>query len=77
MENCESQELGNLLLRQSIEAEKNQRVQENCVKALFQWWNLHQPVDKTPDSLEVNQELVNLLVQLPNFMRSKSTIVKS
>ena len=77
METCESQELANLLLRQSMESEKNQRVQENCVKALFRWWYLHQSLDKTSDSPELSQDLVNLLIQLPNFMRSKSTVVKS
>ena len=70
-------EVGKLLIQQALEMEKNTRIQETCVKNLFHWWTFHNPVDKMKEMPEKNQLFVNLLVQLPKFMRSKSVNVKT
>ena len=69
--------MGKLLLQQALEMEKSTRIQETCVKNLSHWWTFHHPIDKMKDPPETNQLLVDLLVQLPKFMRSKSVNVKT
>ena len=77
MESCNSFSLATALLEITLSASKNQKVQENCTKYLFMWWNRYQSVGEAKkQSIPIDAHREKLLISLPSLMRSHSSAVK-
>ena len=78
VESCDSARLASVLLDLTLSASKNQKVQENCAKYLFLWWNRYQNVEPTDhQSISIDGNREKLLLSLPSLMNSHSSSVKS
>ena len=78
VESCDSARLASVLLDLTLSASKNQKVQENCAKYLFLWWNRYQNVEPTDhQSISIDENREKLLLSLPSLMNSHSSSVKS
>ena len=78
VESCDSASLASVLLDLTLSASKNQKVQENCAKYLFLWWDRYQNVEPTDQqTIVIDGNREKLFLSLPLLMSSHSSSVKS